>query len=158
MRKLFAGAGALMAITLLIVMFYPSIVKANSGGSPMPHSLTGYILAFPTTFTKVLPGQFVAASVTFHGYEATLAVLTIIIWHFYDVIFKPGIFPTDTSIFTGKISKERIMEEHPLEYVDILEKQAKEELSEPSPGEISVEINPVSSDDISIDENKIVRG
>ena len=80
---------------------------------------TGFILAFPVTVTKVLPGQVVAAAVEFHGFEATLAVLTIVIWHLYDVIFRPGVFPADTSIFTGKISRERMLEEHTLEYAEM---------------------------------------
>ncbi len=81
--------------------------------------ITGFILAFPVAVTRVLPGQVVAASVEFHGFEATLAVLTIVIWHLYDVIFRPGIFPADTSIFTGKVSKERMLEEHPLELTEM---------------------------------------
>lgn len=80
--------------------------------------VTGFILAFPVAFTRVFPGQVVAAAVEFHGFEATLAVLTIVIWHLYDVIFKPSIFPADTSIFTGKISRKRMLEEHPLEYAE----------------------------------------
>lgn len=87
--------------------------------------LTGFTLMFPVTITKILPGQVVAAAVEFHGYEATLAVLTIVIWHLYDVMFRPGIFPTDTVIFTGRISRKRIAEEHSLEYPDI----AAEELA-----------------------------
>ncbi|MBI4186517.1 MAG: DUF4405 domain-containing protein [Chloroflexi bacterium] len=83
-------------------------------------TVTGFVLAFPVTFTRLLPGQVVAASVEFHGYEATLAVLTIIVWHFYDVFFKPGVFPVDTSIHTGKISEKRMLEEHPLEYAEMV--------------------------------------
>ncbi len=77
---------------------------------------TGLILMFPAIVTQVLPGQFVAASVVIHGWEATLAVLTIIVWHFYEVLLRPDVFPADTTIFTGKISKKRMMEEHSLEY------------------------------------------
>jgi len=73
---------------------------------------TGLILAFPVAATRILPGQMVAASVEFHGFEATLAVLTVVIFHLYDVMFRPGIFPADTTIFTGRISVERMMEEH----------------------------------------------
>ncbi len=95
--------------------------------------VTGFILMFPVAFTHVLPGQFVAAAVEFHGFEATLAVLTIIIWHLYDVIFRPGIFPADTTIFTGHISRKRIAEEHPLEYPDIAaEELAAEHCAEPA--------------------------
>ncbi|MDO8567639.1 MAG: cytochrome b/b6 domain-containing protein [Dehalococcoidales bacterium] len=82
--------------------------------------ITGFFLAFPVAVTRVLPGQVIAASVEFHGFEATLAVLTIVIWHLYDVIFKPGIFPADTTIFTGKISRKRMAEEHALEYLELV--------------------------------------
>lgn len=80
---------------------------------------TGLVLMFPVMVTRVLPGQFVAASVVIHGWEATLAVLTIIVWHFYEVILRPDVFPADTAIFTGKISIKRMMEEHSLEYADL---------------------------------------
>ncbi len=89
--------------------------------------ITGFFLAFPTVVTRVLPGQVIAASVEFHGYEATLAVLTIVVWHLYDVILKPGIFPADTSIFTGRISRKRMAEEHSLEYLELAGTQPKDE-------------------------------
>ncbi len=81
--------------------------------------ISGFFLAYPLLVTKVLAGEVVAAAREFHGYEATLAVLTIVLWHLYDVIFKPGIFPGDFSIFTGKISRKRMIEEHPLEYAEL---------------------------------------
>jgi formate dehydrogenase subunit gamma len=82
--------------------------------------LTGFVLAFPVAVTRFLPGQVVAAAVEFHGFEATLAALTIVVWHLYDVIFRPGVFPADTSIFTGRVSLERLREEHPLEYAEVM--------------------------------------
>jgi formate dehydrogenase subunit gamma len=91
--------------------------------------ITGFILMYPVAFTRFLPGQVVAAAVEFHGFEATLAALTIVIWHLYDVIFRPGVFPADTTIFTGRISRERVAEEHPLEFPDIA---AEEEAGENS--------------------------
>jgi formate dehydrogenase gamma subunit len=100
--------------------------------------VTGFILAFPVAITTILPGQVVAAAVEFHGFEATLAVLTIIIWHLYDVIFRPGVFPADTSIFTGKISRERMLEEHPLEYAEREAASATEGTDAPLAGENQV--------------------
>ena len=79
---------------------------------------SGDFMMFPAAVTRFLPGQFVAAAVAFHGNEAMLAVLTIVIWHLYDVIFKPDIFPADTSVFTGKISMKRMREEHALELTE----------------------------------------
>ena len=78
--------------------------------------ITGFMLAYPIVVTNLLPGQLIAVAGEVHGNEAMLAVLTIVIWHLYDVILKPGIFPADTSIFTGKISRKRMVEEHPLEF------------------------------------------
>jgi len=85
--------------------------------------ITGFVLAFPLTFTSFLPGQFVAACKEAHGNEAMLAVLTIVVWHLYDVMLKPGIFPADVSIFTGRISWHRQQKEHPLEHVEYLKAQ-----------------------------------
>jgi formate dehydrogenase subunit gamma len=83
-------------------------------------TVTGLILMFPVQVTRFLPGQFVAASVVMHGWEATLAVLTILVWHLYEVVLRPEIFPADTSIFTGRISAERLKEEHELEFVRLM--------------------------------------
>lgn len=88
---------------------------------------SGLFLMYPIVVTKIFPGQFVAAAKEFHGNEAMLAVLTIVVWHLYDVMLKPGIFPIDTTIFTGKISRERMIEEHPLEYTELTGKQVSEE-------------------------------
>ena len=88
--------------------------------------VSGFFLTYPVLVTQLFPGQFVAAAKEFHGNEAMLAVLTIVIWHLYDVIFKPGIFPADTSIFSGKISRERMIEEHHLEYAELVGEEADE--------------------------------
>lgn len=78
--------------------------------------ITGFILYFPSVGTLFLPGQVVPAAKVAHSQEALLAFLVVIIWHMYGAHFHPGIFPLDSSIFTGKISRERMIEEHPLEY------------------------------------------
>ena len=63
-----------------------------------------------------MPGQFIPAAKVAHSFEAMMALLTIIVWHLYGVHFNPETFPMDSSIFSGKISHERMMHEHPLEY------------------------------------------
>ncbi|MEJ2187329.1 MAG: cytochrome b/b6 domain-containing protein [Gemmatimonadota bacterium] len=87
-------------------------------------SVTGLALIFPEFVTRFLPGIVVAAMRTMHGLEATFAVLVVLLWHSYGVIFKPDIFPLDTSIFTGKISVERLKEEHELEYEKLFPERA----------------------------------
>jgi cytochrome b subunit of formate dehydrogenase len=46
----------------------------------------------------------VAASV--HFYEAVLATLAIVVWHFYAVIFDPDVYPMDTAWLTGVSAAE----------------------------------------------------
>ena len=80
---------------------------------------TGIMLWFPTKVFKIipiLPGQMIPAAKATHTNEAMLAFLVIVIWHIYNSVFSPEVFPLDTSIFTGKISKERMIHEHPIEY------------------------------------------
>jgi formate dehydrogenase gamma subunit len=80
---------------------------------------TGITLWFPTAVFRVfpfLPGQLIPAAKAAHSNEAMLAFLVIVIWHIYNSVFSPEVFPLDTSIFTGKISVKRMMHEHPLEY------------------------------------------
>ena len=56
-----------------------------------------------------------AISRELHSDEALLATLAIIGWHFYNVIFNPAVFPVQTSIFTGKMSREEMERDHPKE-------------------------------------------
>jgi len=77
---------------------------------------TGAALWFPTYVTKWLPGELVPAAKEMHSGEALLAMLVIVIWHFYDVAFSPAVFPLDAGMITGKISRERLIEEHPREF------------------------------------------
>lgn len=79
-------------------------------------AVTGFILWFPTVVVRYFPGEFIPAAKAAHTNEALLAFLVIITWHLYNAIFSPEVFPLDSSIFTGKISVERMKHEHPLEY------------------------------------------
>ena len=65
---------------------------------------------------EVSAGEFIPAAKALHTNEALLAFLVIVIWHIYNAIFSPEVFPVDTVMFTGRISKERMMHEHPIEY------------------------------------------
>lgn len=89
--------------------------------------LTGMVLLFPAQVTAWIPGDWVPAAKAAHGGEALLAFLSILVWHMYWAHFRPGSFPFDKSIFTGKISKERMIEEHPLEYERLVQDQEDEE-------------------------------
>jgi cytochrome b subunit of formate dehydrogenase len=70
--------------------------------------LTGFILWNPIVAAKILPGQFIPAAKAAHGGEAVLAVLAILVWHFYNVHLKS----LNKAMFTGKMSRHQMEEEH----------------------------------------------
>jgi formate dehydrogenase subunit gamma len=78
--------------------------------------VTGFILYFPIFWTGFLPGEVIPAANVAHSSEGLLAFLIVIIWHIYNAVLNPDVFPFDASIFTGRISEERMEKEHPLEY------------------------------------------
>jgi formate dehydrogenase subunit gamma len=88
---------------------------------------TGFVLYFPIHATRILPGEFVPAAKMAHSYEGLMAFLVVIIWHIYNAHLNPDVFPFDKTIFTGKISRERMRHEHPLEYARMLEADQAEE-------------------------------
>lgn len=81
--------------------------------------ITGFMLWYPTVAVSFLPGELIPAAKALHSNEALLAFLVIITWHIYNAIFSPEVFPLDTVIFTGKISRERMVHEHPIELARI---------------------------------------
>ena len=85
---------------------------------------TGLVLWFPTYATQALPGQLVPAAKEMHSGEALLALLVIVVWHFYDVVLSPSVFPLDTAMITGFISRERLHEEHPREHTRLVHRMA----------------------------------
>ena len=76
---------------------------------------TGFMMWNPISATRILPGEVIPAAKAAHGGEALLAVLAIIIWHLYGVHIKRF----NRSMFTGKITEEEMLHEHPLELADI---------------------------------------
>lgn len=86
-------------------------------------ALSGFILYFPILVSRVLPAEIIPAAKVMHSNEALLAFLIILVWHMFGAHLSPESFPMDTSIFTGKIRKEKLRREHPLEYEDLFGKQ-----------------------------------
>ncbi|MGE5124013.1 MAG: cytochrome b/b6 domain-containing protein [Acidobacteriaceae bacterium] len=77
--------------------------------------LTGFMMWNPLSTTRLLPGDFIPAAKAAHGAEAILAILAIIIWHFYHVHIKHF----NKSMFTGKLSHNEMVHEHPAELAQI---------------------------------------
>ncbi|HEY6103183.1 MAG TPA: cytochrome b/b6 domain-containing protein [bacterium] len=76
---------------------------------------TGVIMWFDNTFIGLLSKLGYDIARVIHFYEAWLATLAIIVWHFYFVIFSPEAFPMNMAWWTGKLSEKEMKDEHPLE-------------------------------------------
>lgn len=77
--------------------------------------VTGLVLFFPVTASMIIPGQIIPAAKMAHSNEGLMAFFVITIWHIFNAHLNPDVFPFDTGIFTGKISRERMLHEHPVE-------------------------------------------
>jgi cytochrome b subunit of formate dehydrogenase len=80
---------------------------------------TGFVLLFPVVIGSLVPGQLIPAAQVAHSQEGLMAFLVVIVWHIYNAHLNPDVFPFDWSIFNGKISRHRMLEEHPLELARI---------------------------------------
>jgi len=78
--------------------------------------LSGLVLWFTDAVLRVAPLWVVDLAKVVHRYEAILAILTIAIWHMYNVHWRPGVFPMSRVWLTGRIGREEMIEEHPLWY------------------------------------------
>lgn len=78
-------------------------------------AITGIIMWADNTFLGLLGKLWWDVARTIHYYEAWLATLAIIVWHFYFVIFNPDSYPINLAFWKGTITEEEMEEEHPLE-------------------------------------------
>jgi cytochrome b subunit of formate dehydrogenase len=86
---------------------------------------TGLMLWFHDATMSILPKFFIDVAHEAHSDEALLATLAIIIWHFYNVHLNPDHFPMSWTWLTGKISSEKMIHHHPLEYKQIVAERNK---------------------------------
>ncbi|MGO8675682.1 MAG: cytochrome b/b6 domain-containing protein [Limisphaerales bacterium] len=77
--------------------------------------LTGLMIWFKMDVTRFLPRWAVDVALTIHYYEAILACLAIVVWHFYHVIFDPDVYPLNWACWNGKVSRHWQTEEHALQ-------------------------------------------
>jgi formate dehydrogenase gamma subunit len=83
--------------------------------------LTGLMVWFKLAPFGFLPRWFIDVALAIHFYEAILATLAIVVWHFYHVIFDPDVYPLNWAVVDGRVSEEYFKEEHPLAYQQLKE-------------------------------------
>jgi len=108
--------------------------------------VTGLILWFEVPFLNRVPFWGFQLATLVHYFEAILATLAIVIWHFYFTMLNPNVFPLSKAMITGKISRHEMELDHAGE-LDAIESskhvEACEENEEPADAEsVSDEAKP----------------
>ena len=62
---------------------------------------SGIMLWANNLVMRVLPKSWLDIATSVHFYEAVLATLAIVVWHFYSIIFDPDVYPLNTAFLTG---------------------------------------------------------
>ncbi len=75
-------------------------------------AITGIMLWARVSVGNLLAGWWLDAATAVHFYEAVLATLAILVWHFYQVFFDPDVYPMNWAWRDGKMSVEHYKEEH----------------------------------------------
>lgn len=75
-------------------------------------AVTGIALWAHNWMLAYLPKSVLDFAATVHFYEAVLAALAILVWHFYTVIFDPDVYPMDTAWLTGLSPRPRLLRRH----------------------------------------------
>ena len=97
-------------------------------------AVTGVLLWAKDTSLHFLPVWVMDAATAAHWYEAILATLSILVWHWYLVIFDPDVYPMDLAWLTGNDSADHIRETRPEYYRELMEQQAAKDAKQ-TPGE-----------------------
>ena len=90
--------------------------------------LSGYSMWFAPFVARFIPGSWFNVALLLHGDEALLAVWFIFTIHFFNTHLRPGSFPIDTVIFTGRLTEEELAEKHPVEYERLVKRGQLETL------------------------------
>ncbi|HEX4077142.1 MAG TPA: hypothetical protein VHX49_17210 [Candidatus Acidoferrales bacterium] len=83
---------------------------------------SGYAMWFAPFFARFFPGSWLNIALLIHGEEALLAAWFIFAVHFFNTHLRPGSFPMDLVIFTGRETEKELKEKHPAEYQRLVEK------------------------------------
>ncbi|MCC7451312.1 MAG: cytochrome b/b6 domain-containing protein [Anaerolineae bacterium] len=70
--------------------------------------ITGLILWNPISAARVLSGETIPAAQVIHSDQAWLTVVILVIWYMYSILFRRPNF----SMFTGKLSRAAMLEDH----------------------------------------------
>jgi len=75
-------------------------------------TITGLFLWFDNAIVRIFSKGVLEVMLVIHYYEAWLAFLSILIWHFYATVFSPRVYPMNPSWITGTMPKRMFEIEH----------------------------------------------
>ncbi|HLH08781.1 MAG TPA: cytochrome b/b6 domain-containing protein [Terriglobales bacterium] len=78
-------------------------------------AVTGMMLWFKVAVGHLFPRWWLDVATAVHFYEAILATLAIVVWHFYQIVFDPEVYPMNWAWWDGKMSVEHYAAEHGLD-------------------------------------------
>ena len=78
-------------------------------------ALTGVMIWAKVWVGDLLARWWVDVATAIHFYEAILATLAIVVWHLYQVIFDPDVYPMNWAWWDGKMPVEHYRHEHELD-------------------------------------------
>jgi formate dehydrogenase gamma subunit len=84
-------------------------------------TVSGFLLWFNNFTLRYFPKWVSDAATAIHYYEALLATFSILLWHFYMVIFDPLVYPMDTAWINGKVPADHYRHSRPA-YLRALER------------------------------------
>jgi formate dehydrogenase gamma subunit len=76
-------------------------------------TVTGFMLWYDDIIVQYVPKGVLDVTLVIHYFEALLATLAIVVWHFYNVVFNPVVYPMNPSWITGTMPEEVYEHEHP---------------------------------------------
>lgn len=74
-------------------------------------AVTGVALWAHNLMLEYYPKWVMDVATAIHYYEAILATLAIVVWHFYAVIFDPDVYPLKWTVLTGRAPAYEVREE-----------------------------------------------
>jgi cytochrome b subunit of formate dehydrogenase len=98
---------------------------------------TGLMLWAKVTVGDHFPRWWLDVATAIHYYEAVLATLAIVVWHFYQVFLDPDVYPMNWAWWDGKIPLHHYREEHGLDTAALAESRDRNEASKQDESEIA---------------------
>jgi hypothetical protein len=95
--------------------------------------LTGVMLWVKVWVGNLFARWWIDVATAIHFYEAILATLAILVWHFYQVFFDPDVYPMNGAWWVGKMPIDHFQHEHQLD-TDTLAHPVEEKPSADAPG------------------------